>query len=257
MMDLWTPNILKIYQALSGQMRLVGGCVRDFLLDRTPADIDLATPLLPDKVQDLLRQNNIISHPISPRHGLLEIVLNGEKYEITTLRHDSYENGRQQVTFITDYKQDSARRDFTINALSMDREKIYDYHNGQADLKAHHVRFIGDAERRMAEDPLRIFRYIRFWASFGGERPDSTILDLFPKYRAGLQGVSMGRRKKEFSKILMGTRPLSALKIMQDGGLFPYIVRRDGMEELGQLLSFNPKASLKERLLCFNNYVQN
>ncbi|MBR6412577.1 MAG: CCA tRNA nucleotidyltransferase [Alphaproteobacteria bacterium] len=257
MINLWTPNVLKIYRALNGQMRLVGGCVRDFLLGKEPDDIDMATPLLPDAVRDRLSSAGVKSHLIAPRHGLTEILLDGEKFEITTLRRDSYEGGKQQVTFITDYEQDAIRRDFTINALSMDKDKIYDYFGGESDLKMHQVRFIGDSEKRIMEDPLRIFRYIRFWAAFGGDNPDSDVLALFPKYRGHLTDVSLTRRKKEFLKIIMGPRPLAALDIMRAGGLFPYIVSRDGLNHLQKLLSLKPNASKTERLLCFNNFIQN
>ena len=256
MINLWTPNVLKILEALDGRMRLVGGCVRDFLLGKTPDDIDMATPLLPVEVQEMLSQNGIKSHPISPRHGLIEIVLNGEKFEITTLRHDTYDRGKQKVTFITDYEQDAYRRDFTINALSADQNKVYDYCGGIEDLKSRRVCFIGDAEQRIFEDPLRMLRYIRFWASFGDEKPDSGILGLIPRYRDKLKTVSLNRRKKEFSKILMGQRVFDALDLMRAGGLFPYIVCRDGVQELHQLLSNNPLASFEDRLLCFNNYIQ-
>ena len=248
---------MKIYRALDGQMRLVGGCVRDFLLNKKPDDVDMATPLPPGEVQKKLTQSGIKAHLIAPRHGLIEIKLDGKRFEITTLRRDSYERGKQKITFITSYEQDAIRRDFTINALSMDQEQVYDYLGGKSDLKSHKVQFIGDSATRLSEDPLRIFRYIRFWADFGGDDPDSTILDLFPKYRSGLSNVSLTRRKKEFSKIIMGPRVLSALTLMQKSGLFPYIVCRDGLNELQKLLTMNPKASYEERLFCFNNYIQN
>ena len=257
MVNLWTPNVLKIYRALDGQMRLVGGCIRDYLLNKTPSDIDMATPLLPDEVHERLRDCKIESHLIAPRHGLTQITLNGENFEITTLRCDSYEGEKQRVTFITDYRTDAIRRDFTINALSMDQSQLYDYVGGKQDLKDHQVRFIGDSEKRIFEDPLRIFRYIRFWAAFGGDMPDSSVLRLFPKYRDKLKNVSFNRRKKEFLKIIMGSRPLAALELMQSGGLFPYIVAHDGLKDLQKLLSVKPKASYTERLLCFNNYIQN
>ena len=238
-------------------MRLVGGCVRDFLLNKEPSDIDLITPLLPCEVIEKLLRNGIKSHSLSPRHGLVEIVLDREKFEMTTLRHDSYRDGKQKVTFITDYEQDARRRDFTINALSMDQDKVYDYLGGEKDLKSHQVRFIGDPAVRIAEDPLRMLRYIRFWASFGGSRPDSQILDLFPKYSDKLTQVSLNRRKKEFSKIIMGPRVLEALGLMRFYNLFPFIVGRDGLDDLKKLLTANPQADYQERLLCFNNFIQN
>lgn len=256
MTNLWTPNVLKIYRALNGQMRLVGGCVRDFLLDQKPADIDMATPLSPDDIRDRLTAAGIKSHLIAPRHGLTEIILDNERFEITTLRTDSYDTGRQKITFITDYQADARRRDFTINALSMDREKVYDYFGGESDLKSNRVRFIGDAATRLWEDPLRIFRYIRFWAAFGGDKPDSDILSLFPKHRDKLSQVSLNRRKKEFSKILMGPRSLTALDLMRSSGLFPYIVCRDGLDDLKNLLSINSNPTYQDRLLCFNNYIK-
>ena len=255
MIDLWTPKVLKIYQALEGQMRLVGGCVRDFLLGKAPSDIDLITPLLPHEALERLGQKGIKAHPISPRHGLIEITMDGEQFEMTTLRHDSYESGKQKVSFITDYEQDARRRDFTINALSMDREQIYDYFDGKKDLKLKQIRFIGEPAIRIAEDPLRMLRYIRFWASFGGDKPDPDVLDLFPRYSDKLMQVSLNRRKKEFSKIIMGPRVLEALNLVRQGNLLPTIVKRDGLDDLSELLRSNPNASYQERLLCFNNYI--
>ncbi|MDY6407861.1 MAG: hypothetical protein SPL08_04085 [Pseudomonadota bacterium] len=256
MLNLWTPAVIKVYDALGGQVRLVGGCVRDYLMDKKPNDIDMATPLPPDEVRQRLSEHSIKSHPISPRHGLTEIIMDGERFEITTLRKDSYVGGRQKITFIADYATDGMRRDFTMNALSMDREQIYDYFGGRRDIQAKVVRFIGEPSMRISEDPLRIFRYIRFWANFGRDEPDTDIIALFPKYRDGLAGVSLSRRKKEFAKIIMGKRAILAIDIMRKSGLLPFIVARDGVDDFKKLLSLNSTCSIEERLHCFNNYIQ-
>jgi len=247
---------MKIYNALGGQMRLVGGCVRDFLLGRMPEDIDLATPLLPGMVREKLSQQGIKSHPIAPRHGVVGILLDGRQFEITTLRQDTYDTGREKITFITDYARDALRRDFTINALFMDPDKVYDYCGGQTDLKAHQVRFIGDPLTRLKEDPLRLLRYIRFWACYGGEKPDKAVIRLFPTVRKGLNQVSLSRRKKEFFKILMLDKVVSALGYLREGGILPFLTEKDGLDELERFLTLYPTAGVAQRLSFFGNFIK-
>lgn len=205
MNHLWTSDVLKLYDALGGQMRLVGGCVRDYILGMNPKDVDIATPVLPTDVLALLKKNGIRCRLMSESHGIVTACIGEKKYEIATLRQDKITNGSHAVvSFIDDYQADSERRDLTINAMSMDRNgTVYDYWNGQADLKNKQVRFIGDPEKRITEDYLRIYRYFRFWARFGAESPDEKITDLCYKHKEGLKKISYHRRETEVKKILM------------------------------------------------------
>ncbi len=174
----WTrrPELAALIAALgSGNARYVGGAVRDTLLGLEVKDIDIATVLLPAVVMDRLAAKGIRAIPTGIEHGTVTAVLHGGPVEITTLRHDVSTDGRRAtVAFATDWREDAARRDFTINALYGDAKtgEIFDYFGGLADLSARRVRFIGDARQRIREDHLRILRYFRFQARFGSEPAD-------------------------------------------------------------------------------------
>ena len=225
MIELWNASLRKIEEALGGQIRLVGGCVRDFLLGKKPDDIDIVTPLVPGVVMDSLKKNRIRARLLAPRHGVVLAVVHGEKFEITTLRRDDYSaDGREKITFITDYREDARRRDFTINALYMDRDgRIYDYVDGQADLKNHIVRFIGEPATRLREDPLRFLRYIRFWSLFGGKEPDTAVLACFPTIRDKMAQVSYNRLQKEIKKLARLPRRAEVRKLLVQIGLEPFL----------------------------------
>ena len=256
MTALWTEPVVRIYQALDGQMRLVGGCVRDFVLGRMPADIDLAAALPPRTVLKKLKQHHIPCRPVTLKHGVVLASLAGQDFEITSLRYDVYEGRREKITFVTDYEQDALRRDFTFNALSMDRSgKIYDYCDGISDLKNKRVRFIGDPAQRLWEDALRIYRYVRFWSFFGGEKPDRGIIDLFPKLGQNLAFVSVNRRQKEIFRILMSPRVTESLDLLDKTGVLSYIIPGADLVSLGRLLAENPTASLAERLSRVGNVI--
>lgn len=232
MNTLWTPRVLKIEQALQGQMRLVGGCVRDFLLNKTPDDTDIATPLPPNQATDRLIRAGIPVRSVAPAHGVIQATVDGTSFEITTLRQDIYTSRGERIVFIDDYRLDSGRRDFTVNALSLDRAgTLYDYHNGQADLQARTIRFIGDPATRLAQDPLRILRYVRFWAGYGGKDPDNDILNLFPRFAPGLRHVSRTRQQKELSKIQSGPRAEQAQDILHQTGVWTYLTLKENTHE--------------------------
>ena len=225
MINLWTQDILRIEAALNGKMRLVGGCVRDFILNKTPNDIDIATPLLTTDVSSYLKEYGIQSKFIAPKHGVIMAILEKTAYEITTLRRETYnDKDCEHISFITDYKEDSFRRDFTINALYMDKNNsIYDYHNGLKDLKNKQIRFIGNPFERIKQDPLRILRYLRFWGDFGGDNPDKSVMACFTELRSGLTEVSRGRKQKEMGKILESKRVSEIIKLIDVFGLWSFI----------------------------------
>ncbi|MBQ7412736.1 MAG: CCA tRNA nucleotidyltransferase [Alphaproteobacteria bacterium] len=249
MIQLWTPDILKINDLLCNQMRLVGGCVRDFLLGQKPQDIDIATTVSPKEVLNLLRQGHIQCRPITLKHGVVQAVLNEKKFEITTLRREYYINNQEKTEFITDYEEDARRRDFTINALYMDSNGvIYDYFGGQSDLEKRIVRFIGDPAVRMKEDALRILRYIRFWADFGEIEPDKTVTQLFQNLKNGLKSISLNRKQKELKRILTCRRVMPALTIMRETGILNEIVSDSDIDAFHLFLQQNPKASDRDRL---------
>src|SRR6266702_929169 len=153
-----------VYDALTAQgdeARFVGGCVRDSLLGRPINDIDIATPLVPERVMALLEAAGLKAVPTGIEHGTVTAVADHQPVEVTTLRRDVETFGRQaRVAFTDDWRADAARRDLTINALSCALDGIvHDYFHGLDDLAASRVRFVGDPKARMREDYLRILRF--------------------------------------------------------------------------------------------------
>jgi poly(A) polymerase len=203
--------------------RIVGGAVRDALLAIDVADIDLATPLVPEEVIERLESAHIKAVPTGIEHGTVTAVFDGRTFEITTLRRDVSTDGRRAtVEFSIDWKEDAARRDFTINALSADPDnrQIFDYFDGLADLKNHHIRFIGDAEQRIAEDHLRILRLFRFHARFGKGAIDAKALAAAAKHSSKLMALSRERIADELRKLLSVSSPAGAVQAMLDSGIF-------------------------------------
>ena len=141
-------EVIKLFEIFEGNIRLVGGCVRDLILERQIHDYDFATKALPDDIIKILKKNNIQAIPTGIKFGTITAVINGNNFEITTLRKDQNQDGRHcDVEFVDDYFFDAARRDFTMNALYLDEKGvIYDYFGGIADIKSKKVKFIGDAQ---------------------------------------------------------------------------------------------------------------
>ncbi len=167
------PSLRSVLAALP-EARLVGGSVRDAVVGREVADIDLATPRRPEAVMQALRDAGLKAVPTGIEHGTVTAVAGGRGFEVTTLRRDVATDGRHAVVaFTDDWQQDAARRDFTINAMSMTPDgAVFDYFGGREDLHAGRVRFVGDAATRIAEDYLRVLRFFRFHARYGLGAPD-------------------------------------------------------------------------------------
>ncbi len=220
------PALLRLVEALryEGQPpRIVGGAVRDALLGLDVSDVDLATPLVPEEVIKRLENAGIKAVPTGIGHGTVTAVSDGRTFEVTTLRRDVSTDGRRAtVAFSTDWKEDAARRDFTINALYADPEsrEIFDYFNGFADLRNHHIRFIGNAEQRIAEDHLRILRLFRFHARFGKGAIDADALAAAGKNARTLMALSRERIADELRKLLSVTDPAGAVQAMLDAAIF-------------------------------------
>jgi poly(A) polymerase len=223
--------------------RIVGGAVRDSLLGIEVADIDLATPLLPDDVTKRLEHAGIKAVPTGIDHGTITAVSQSKTFEITTLRRDVSTDGRRAtVAFSTDWEEDAARRDFTINALYADPPtgEIFDYHHGLADLKAHHIRFIGDAAQRIAEDHLRILRLFRFHARFGRGAIDADALAAARDAASSLMALSRERIADELTKLLALPEPLGSIETMIANGIFaPFMpeIAVNAPEKLRQLIN--------------------
>jgi len=212
-------------RAAGGEARAVGGAVRDWLMAREGADVDVASTLPPEKTIEIALQQHWKAIPTGIDHGTVTVVLPTRVVEVTTLRRDVTTDGRRAtVAFTDDWREDAARRDFTINAMSMDAEgKVYDFFDGQKDLAANRVRFIGDASARITEDGLRILRFFRFLATHGKHPADAEALAAIAAHKEMLQHLSGERIANEMRKLLAADAPAYALRLMSEHGVAPLI----------------------------------
>src|SRR6201996_6519457 len=218
-----------VLAALDGEGKFVGGAVRNALLNKPVADIDIATPLLPDDVVARLKKAGLGAVPTGIEHGTVTAVVNGKPLEITTLRRDVSTDGRRAtVAFTTDWAEDAQRRDFTMNALYADADgEILDTVGGIADLQAGHVRFVGDPITRIKEDYLRILRLFRFHAWYGKGELDDAALKASAAEKAGLAQLSGERIQKEMLKLLAAENPAPVLRVMAASGILGEILPGD------------------------------
>ena len=215
-----------IFAALDGdrrRTRAVGGVVRDTILERQRAnpDIDMATELLPDEVMARAQAAGIATYPTGLAHGTVTLKLGETLAEVTTLRQDTETDGRHAVVaFGTDWVLDASRRDFTLNALYCAADgTLYDPLGGLDDALASRVRFIGDAQQRIAEDGLRVYRFFRFSASHGGEQFDPAGLSACADAVHALDHLSRERIGQEMLRMLGLPRIAMTLATMAGIGL--------------------------------------
>ena len=210
------------------ETRIVGGAVRNALIDVPVQDVDLGTTLTPDQVTRLAKAAGWQVVPTGIEHGTVTLVQAGRSFEVTTLREDIETDGRRAVVrFGRDFSHDAARRDFTINALSLGQDgRIHDYFGGLDDLAARRVRFIGDAGQRLREDYLRGLRFFRFSAAYGHGALDEAGLAAVIQHRAGFTQLSRERVRQEFLKLLVAEAALPVIEIAEVNGL------------LGEMLGF-------------------
>lgn len=244
------PALRAVLQALP-EARLVGGSVRDALAGRTVADVDLATPRQPEAVIAALRAAGLKSAPTGLRHGTVTAISGHRGFEVTTLRRDLETDGRHAVVAYTDdWREDAARRDFTINAMSMTRAgAVFDYFGGIADLRAGRVRFVGDAARRIAEDYLRVLRFFRFHARYGTGEADPAALAAIAAAVPGLARLSAERVWGELKRILATPDPVPAVWLMHRLGVLPAVLPEGAApERLARLVATGAPAEPLLRL---------
>lgn len=220
--------------------RYVGGAVRDTLLGLPVKDIDMATVLTPEQVIARCAAAAIATVPTGIEHGTVTAVLPLGSVEITTLRHDVSTDGRRAtVAFASDWRDDAARRDFTINALYADPEtlEISDYFDGLADLASRRVRFIGHAETRIREDHLRVLRYFRFQARFGSLPPDQEAEQACAALAPMLKGLSRERIGMELLNLLGLPDPAPTLARMAELGVLSVILPEGDPAALARLIA--------------------
>ena len=233
------------------EARVVGGAVRNALMQLPVGEVDVATTALP---QEVVRRVEAAGHKAVPtgiEHGTITAVIDHHAFEVTTLREDVETFGRKaRVAFGRDWKADAERRDFTINAVSAARDgTLFDYVGGLADIATHRVRFIGEPERRIEEDYLRILRFFRFQAHFGAGVPDAAGLLACIRARAGLEMLSHERVRVELLKLLIAPRATPTLAVMTESGILdmvlggvPLIASFENMVKLEAALGLEPDA---------------
>ena len=216
------PNLAAVIDALSGDALFVGGCVRNTLLSQAVADIDLTTPLHPDEVVRRLDAAGLRSKPTGVEHGTVMAISDGEGFEITTYRADVSTDGRRAtVRFSTDIAEDAARRDFTMNAVYARRDgTIIDPLGGLPDVMARRIRFINEPRDRIREDYLRILRFFRFTAWYGGDEGiEPEGLAACAELGDGIARLARERIGAEMKKLLAAPDPGPALAAMSASGV--------------------------------------
>jgi len=223
------PETRAVVSALEGAghaVRFVGGCVRDTLLDRPVADIDMATDAVPESIVDALRAAGVRAIPTGVEHGTITAVTGHRSFEVTTLRLDVETDGRRAtVKFTDDWEADAARRDLTMNAMSLGTDgTLHDPFGGRADLMAGRVRFVGNAHDRIVEDVLRLLRFFRFYAHYGTSPPDAVALEACRALAPRLTNLSGERVRVELLKMLQAPKPLPTVHLMQEAGIFDHFL---------------------------------
>ncbi|HZD91156.1 MAG TPA: CCA tRNA nucleotidyltransferase, partial [Pseudolabrys sp.] len=221
------PKLLHVLDGDGEEARVVGGAVRNALLEMPSHEIDVATTATPDDVIRRVTAAGFKPVPTGIEHGTVTVVVDGAPFEVTTLRQDVETYGRHaKVEFGRDWRADAERRDFTINAFSVSRDgTVYDYVDGMSDLAERRVRFIGDPVKRIAEDYLRILRFFRFHAAYSaGGHPDADGMAACIAGRDGLDRLSRERVRQELMKLLVAPHALPSLIAMADAGLLLRVI---------------------------------
>jgi poly(A) polymerase len=222
------PRLQEVLRVLNakGETRVAGGAVRNVLLGVAVADVDLATVLLTEDVMAISKAAGFGVHPTGLDHGTVTVTHQKAAFEVTTLRRDIETDGRHAVvSFTTNWAEDAARRDFTINAMYCDASgKILDYTKGYQDIQKRKVRFVGEPTERIKEDFLRILRFFRFHAWYGKNAPDKDGLQACVKLKSGLKKLSVERVRQELLKLLVAPQAVKTLQLMAETGVLKIIL---------------------------------
>jgi len=198
-------KIFKIINSYTNEseIRYVGGCIRKIINKEKIDDIDLATNLDPFKVCEVLKKNDIDYYESGIEHGTITALIDGYKFEITSLREDISTDGRHaKVKFSQNWKEDASRRDFTINSIYSDCDgNLFDPFNGKKDLENGYINFIGNPETRIKEDYLRILRYLRFFTNYSKHSHNHELIRKIKINIGGISNLSKERLIDELKKI--------------------------------------------------------
>lgn len=227
--------VLERLEAAGYEAYFVGGSVRDYLLQRQISDVDIATSATPEEVKAVFPK----TVDVGIEHGTVLVLFNKQSYEMTTFRAEAeYQDFRRpkEVAFIRNLTDDLKRRDFTMNAIAMDRNgKLIDPYNGQSAIRDKKIQTVGKAEERFGEDALRMMRAVRFVSQLSFSIEYATITALTKQIDL-LKNIAVERKKAEFEKLLIGNNRSKALKLIIDTNLFLYLPglanKRDQIEQL-------------------------
>ncbi|HEY9163549.1 MAG TPA: CCA tRNA nucleotidyltransferase [Magnetovibrio sp.] len=230
-----TIQLMAAFEVAGAEARFIGGCVRDAILKRDVKDIDIATPEPPERVLQILEDAKIRAIPTGLSHGTITAVINHMHFEITTLRIDVETDGRRaRVAFTDDWTQDAARRDFTINTMSCDMDgNVYDPYNGLEDLGKGYIRFVGNAQKRIEEDVLRLLRFFRFLAEYGRYPINRDALEACRQLAYRLPTLSGERVRGEMFRILTAPNPADTINKMRAEHVLEYVLPEAG--DVGRL----------------------
>jgi poly(A) polymerase len=214
-------KLLAVLDSEGEEARVVGGAVRNLLIGQKTEEVDVATTALPAEVIRRAQAAGFKAVPTGIEHGTVTVVVEHRPFEVTTLREDVETFGRHAVVrFGRDWRADAARRDFTINALSLSRDGVvHDYVGGLADIAVRRVRFIGQAAARIAEDYLRVLRFFRFHAAYGVGPPDRDGLQACIDAREKLGALSRERVRMELMKLVVAAHAVPTLAVMAESGV--------------------------------------
>ena len=240
----------KIFKAINNysegsEIRYVGGCIRKVIKKETVDDIDLATNLKPSEVCDALKKNDINFYETGIEHGTVTAIIDKHKYEITSLRKDVATDGRHaEIEFSLDWKEDAARRDFSINSIYSDAQgNLFDPNNGKKDLEEGLINFIGNVETRVKEDYLRILRYIRFFLNYSAHKHKPETIKIIKRNIGGISNLSNERLLDEFKKL---TKSSGFIKLFNDKEclelieiIFPQLKNLEKLKKLNSYANVN------------------
>lgn len=219
------PFICSLEKALNTKLYLVGGAVRDLLLNKPIKDFDFTCPLSPDEIEKPITLSGKKACTIGKKFGTIGFNFESTFVEVTTFRKEQYskDSRKPAIEFVEDLKDDLSRRDFTINALAMDSSgKIYDYFGGQKDIEDGVLRAIGNAEKRFSQDPLRTLRAVRFASEYNLSIEQKTKEAILEKYYL-LVNISKERWVEELDKILASDNVLAGMDLLMDLRIFNVI----------------------------------
>jgi len=245
--------VFNAFEVTGCDLRAVGGCVRDALLGRPVSDIDLATPAPPEQVLALAQAAGLKAIPTGLSHGTVTVVAEQESFQITTLRKDIETDGRHaKVAFTDDWQQDAARRDFTMNALYLDRNgSLTDFFGGVEDARAGRVRFIGSPDDRIQEDYLRILRFFRFQAHYGNAPIDEAARQACARHARGVAVLSGERVQAELLKLLEAPRTADFVDSLNETGVSDALFGRDlNAQEIHRLEALGREHDIEFPLLA-------